>query len=174
MTTPAAWRAVLVTLLAISISGCGSSSSGPQTPSTPPPTPTATPEPAGTARLLSATLPAGSTVKVAPMFGLGQQAPQLSFTGAIMLRAGLNGALVRAWVRTDARRCMGGGQARVDFVAGIERGVAPASMSAPGDAQGVCSLPYTTTHVEFEVFDIDAQRPVLEVRIPAVYNFVAE
>ena len=173
MAIPAPGRVVLA-VLALTLSGCGGSANSPQSPTTPPPTPTPTPEPAGTARLVGATLPTGSTVKVGVIGVIGQQAPQLSFTGAIALRESLSQALVRAWVRTDARRCMGGGQARVDFLAGIERGVAPASMSAGGGAEGVCSLPYTTTHVEFEVFDVNTQRPVLEVRIPAVYNFVAE
>jgi hypothetical protein len=171
---PAFARLALAALVLLTLPGCGGGSSSPQEPTAPTPTPTPTPEPAGAARLVSATLPVGSTVKVGVIGVTGQQTPQLSFTGAIMLRQGLNQALVRAWVRTDARRCMGGGQARIDFLAGIERGVAPASMSASGGAEGVCTLPYTTTYVEFEVFDVNTQRPVLEVRIPAVYNFVAE
>ena len=69
---------------------------------------------------------------------------------------------------------MGGGQAGVDFQAGVERGVAPASMSHPGSGMALCTLPFTTTHVEFEVFDVSTQRAVLEVRFPAVYRFVAE
>ena len=174
MPCPAAGRATFVALVALTLAGCGGSSATPQGPSTPPPTPTPTPPPAGTARLVGATLPAGSTVKVGVLGVIGQQAPQLSFTGAIMLRSNLSGALVRAWVRTEAQRCMGGGQAFVDFQAGIERGVAPASMSHPGAGMALCNLPYTTTHVEFEVFDITTQQPVLEVRIPAVYNFVAQ
>ena len=174
MACPATSRMLLVALVAVALAGCGGSSSGPQAPATPAPTPTPTPEPAGTARLVAATLPAGSTVKVAPMFVIGQQTPQLSFTGAIALRSSLDGALVRAWVRTNAQRCMGGGQARVDFQAGVERGIAPASMSHPGSGMALCILPYTTTHVEFEVFDVNTQRAILEVSIPSVYHFVAE
>jgi hypothetical protein len=163
------WRILLAVLVA-GATGCGGGSGSPGSPSTPTPTP----EPAGTVRYLGATLPEGSTVPVAPMFEIGQQAQRLSFRAAITLRASLEGALVRAWVRTDAQRCMGGGQARVDFQAGVERGVAPLSMSHPGYGMAVCVLPYTTTHVEFEVFDVGTQRSVLEVRFPAVYHFVAQ
>jgi hypothetical protein len=98
----------------------------------------------------------------------------LSFAGAVTMRSSLAGALVRAWVRTDAQRCMGGGQVNVDFQAGIERGVEPASMSHPGSGMALCTLPYTTTQVELEVVDANTQRPVLEVRVPVVYHFVAE
>lgn len=165
---------VLAALLVVSaVVSCGGSSGSPGTPSTPAPTPTPTPEPAGVVRFLGSTLPAGSTVAVSPMFATGQQAPQLGFRGAITLKRDLAGALVRAWVRTDALRCMGGGLARVDFQAGVERTVEPASMSHPGSGSPTCTLPYTTTHVEFEVFDGATQQPVLEQRFPAVYNFVA-
>ena len=174
MAHSATCRTALVAFIAVTVAGCGGSSGGPQAPSTPAPTPAPTPEPAGTVRWVGATLPAGSTVEVAPMFVIGQQAPQLSFTAAVALRSSLNGALVRAWVRTDAQRCMGGGQARVDFQAGVERGIAPASMSHPGSGMSLCALPYTTTHVEFEVFDVSTQRAILEVRFPAAYHFVAE
>ena len=167
-------RAAAVALAVVALAGCGSGASNPQAPSTPAPTPTPTPEPAGTVRFVGATLPAGSTVAVAPMFVVGQQAPQLSFTAAIAMRARLDGAVVRAWVRTDTQRCMGGGQARVDFEAGVERGVAPLGMSHPGSGMALCALPYTTTHVEFDVFDTGTQQSVLEVRFPAVYHFVAE
>ena len=57
-------------------------------------------------------------------------------------------ALVRAWVRTEAERCMGGGQAGVEFRGGVAEDVRPTSMSSTA---GNCRLPYTTTHVEFEV-----------------------
>ena len=106
------------------------------------------------------------------MFALGQQAPQLSFTAGIMMRESLTGGLVRAWVSTETQRCMGGGQARVDFQAGVERGVAPASMSHPGQGMAICTLPYTTTQVEFEVIGSDADHPLLVQRFPAVYHFV--
>jgi hypothetical protein len=167
-------RATTVLLLA-GLAACGGGGSGgPQAASTPVPTPTPTPEPAGVVRLVDLSLPAGSTVKVAPMFVIGQQAQQLWFTAAITMKADLKGALVRAWVRTDAQRCMGGGQAGVDFQAGVERGVAPASMSHPGSGSAMCALPFTTTHVEFEVFDIATQRTVLATSFPAAYTFVAE
>ena len=166
-------RVLLAALFVSAIASCGGSSGSPGTPSTPAPTPTPTPEPAGSVRFLGGTLPAGSTVAVAPMFATGQQAPQLWFRGAITLKRDLTGALVRAWVRTDAQRCMGGGQARVDFQAGVERGVEPASMSHPGSGAPICPLPYTTTHVEFEVFDAATQQPVLEQRFAASYSFVA-
>jgi len=165
---------VLAALWAASaIPSCGGSSGSPGGPSTPAPTSAPTPEAAGVVRFLGGTLPAGSTVAVSPMFAAGQQAPQLWFRGAITLKRDLAGALVRAWVRTDALRCMGGGQARLDFQAGVERGVEPLSMSHPGSGSPICALPYTTTHVEFEVFDVATQQPVLEQRFPAVYNLVA-
>ena len=166
-------RAVALVLLAV-LAACGGSSS-PQAATTPVPTPapTPTPEPAGTIRLVSASLPSGATVKVAPMFVIGQQAPTLFFTGAIALKADLRGALVRAWVRTDAQRCMGGGQAGVDFQAGVERGVGPASMSHPGSGMALCALPYATTQIEIEVVDT-AQNVVVAQRFPAAYSFVAE
>jgi hypothetical protein len=49
----------------------------------------------------------------------------------------------------------------------------PASMSHPGTGSPICTLPFTTTHVEFEVFDLVTQQPILEQRFPAVYTFVA-
>ena len=39
------------------------------------------------------------------------------------------------------------------FLAGIERESGPRQYERQRGAEGVCSLPYTTTHVEFEVFD---------------------
>ncbi len=164
-------RAVAVPLLVV-LAACGGGSGSPQSATTPvpAPAPTPTPEPAGTVRLVSASLPAGATVRVGPMFATGQQAPSLSFAGAIALKADLKGALVRAWVRTEAQRCMGGGQAGVDFQAGVERPVAPASMSSP---TAVCALPYATTQVEIEVVDA-AQNVVVAQRFPAAYSFVAE
>jgi hypothetical protein len=108
------------------------------------------------------------------MFEIGQQAPQLRFTGAIRMRAALAGALVRAHVRTEAGRCMGGGQARVDFEAGVERDVAPQSMSHPGHGAPMCTLPYTTTQVEIEVVDPSTGRQVVAAVFPAVYHFRPE
>jgi len=168
MSSYVASRAALVVLL-VALTSCDGSSSNPQAP-TPPST--TTPAPAGTIRLVGSSLPDGSTVKVTPMFVLGQQAPQLSFTAGIMMRESLPEGLVRAWVRTDSQRCMGGGQARVSFQAGVERGVAPASVSHPGQGMAICTLPYTTTQVEFEVIGPDADHPLLVQRFPAVYHFV--
>lgn len=167
-------RAVAVVLLVV-LAACGGGSGSPQSATTPVPTPAATPTPlpAGTVRLVSASLPAAATVKVGPMFATGQQAPSLFFTGAIVLRADLKGALVRAWVRTEAQRCMGGGQAGVDFQAGVERTVSPASMSHPGPGMPLCLLPFATTQVEIEVVDA-AQGVVVAQRFPAAYSFVAE
>jgi hypothetical protein len=165
-------RVVTALLAVCTIAGCGGSGS-PSAPSTPTPTPTPTPEPAGVVRFLGASLPAGSTVPVSPMAVAGQQAQDLWFWGTVTLRRDLAGALVRAWVRTDALRCMGGGQAGVDFQAGVERAVAPLSMSHPGFGAPFCTLPYRTTHVEFEVFDVATQQVVLEQRFPATYDFVA-
>lgn len=161
----------LTALLLVALASCDSSPS-PQGPTTTPPTPTPAPTPAGAIRLVGSSLPTGATLKVMPMFVLGQQAPQLSFTAGIMMRESLTGGLVRAWVSTETQRCMGGGQARVDFQAGVERGVAPASMSHPGQGMAICTLPYTTTQVEFEVIGSDADHPLLVQRFPAVYHFV--
>ena len=164
-------RRALTALLLVALASCDSSTS-PQGPTATPPTPTTVPPPAGTIRLVGSSLPTGTTVRVMPMFVLGQQAPQLSFTAGIVMRETLSGTLVRAWVRTETQRCMGGGQARVDFQAGQERGVAPASMSHPGQGMAICTLPYTTTEVEFEVIGTDADHPILVQRFPAVYHFV--
>jgi hypothetical protein len=138
------------------------------------PTPTPDPPPSassGSGRFLGGSLPEGSMVAVSPMFTNGQQAPQLSFSAAITLARSLSGALVRAWVRTPEMRCMGGGRTGVNFQADREQVVAPASMSNPGGDQPVCVLPYTTTHVEFEVLD-GTGTPVWQQQFPAVYRFV--
>jgi hypothetical protein len=158
-------------LLAVGVAvlaGCGGGSS-PSTPSTPAPTPTPNP---GTVRFLSATLPAGSTVAVSPLNITGQQAQSLSFTAAITVNHDYPDAIVRAYVRTDARICLGGGLAHLSFVTNVEKTVAPASMSYTG-TEPACALPYTTTHVEFEVFDVVNQRQVLTQRFPMAYSFVA-
>jgi len=172
MSSSAPCRTAVVALL-VALTSCGEGL-GPHGPTTPPPTatPTPAPGPAGTIRLIGSSLPDGSTVKVMPMFVIGQQAPQLSFTAGITMRESLTEGLVRAWVRTETQRCMGGGQAGVDFQAGVERGVAPASMSHPGQGMALCALPYTTTQVEFEVIGSDADHPLLVQRFPAVYHFV--
>jgi len=136
--------------------------------------PTPTPSPPGSIRFIDATIPAGSTVEVSPLLAVGQQAPQLSFRAAITLNRSVPGTLVRAWVRTDALRCMGGGLASVDFQAGVERAVQPASMSNSGSGLPMCPLPYATTHVEFEVIDSGTGQPLLSQSFPAAYNFVAE
>ena len=135
---------------------------------TPIPTPTPTPPVTGTIRFVSASLAPGSTVAVSPMGAGGQQAQQLSFTAAIRLDHAVTGTLVRAWVRTDEKRCMGGGRTSVDFSAGVEREVSPASMSSGG----ACTLPYTTPLVEFEVIDATGTQ-VLTQSFPASYSFVA-
>lgn len=158
------------------LAGCGggySPSSTPTPPPSPTPLPTPTPEP-GTIRLVSATLAEGSVVEVAPMFGTGQQAPQLRFRVAIRLERALSGLLVRAWVRNAAGRCLGGGLARVDFPAGVEMDLEPGSMSNTGSGQPLCALPYATTHVEVEVFDGASGRQLLAQHFPRAYQFIAE
>lgn len=155
-----------------SLGGCRAESN--RSPSSPPtPAPTPTPEPAGAIRLLDSSLPPGSTVDVHPMHRFGQQAPDLRFWAAVNLREGLDEALVQAFVRTDEHRCMGGGQAGVDLPAGEETLAAPLSMSHQANPLPPCTLPYTTTHVEFVVVDSATQEVVLEARFPAVYDFVA-
>jgi len=161
----------LLTLVAVLSSGCGGRSGEP-------PTAPATPAPMIVrdnlkAQLFSATLPSGSTVQVAPMFATGQQAQELRFQVRLSLNRDMSAALVRAWVRTDAGRCMGGG-AIVSFQSGVEREVQPASMSNPGTVGPVCALPYTTTQVEFEVLDLAIEeRFGVPLSFPAVYHFVA-
>jgi len=160
-----------VVVLAL-VGSCGGGTA-PSTPATPAPTPAPTPEPAGTIRLLDSSLPAGSTVTVYPMHQFGQQAPDLRFWAAISLREELNGGLVQAFVRTDDDRCMGGGQAHIDFPPGEEILAAPLSMSHQANPLPPCTLPYTTTHVEFIVVSPGDPEPLLEVRFPAEYDFVA-
>ena len=122
-------------------------------------------------RFLGGTLPAGSTVPVSPLFGVGQQAPLLAFTAAITIDRDLSNGLVRAWVSTPALRCMGGGLARVAFQAGRELVVTTASMSNPGPpGQAICPLPYDTSLVEIEV--LDGATPVIQQAFPVVYHFV--
>ena len=156
------------------LAGCG----GGNTPTRPPPTPepaplpSPTPEP-GSIRLLSESLAVGSVVEVAPMFGTGQQAPQLRFRVAVRVERALSGTLVRAWVRNAGGRCMGGGLARVDFEAGVEQELEPGSMSNPGSGQPLCALPYSTTHVEVEVFDGTSSRQLLSQQFARGYQFVA-
>ena len=155
------------------VSGCGGSSGGPANPATPAPTPAPTPTPApiGTVALLEASVPEGSTVEVAPMFeAAGQQAQQLWFTGRITMDEDLSGALVRAWVRTEAERCMGGGRIAVDFRGGVPEDVRPGSMSSTA---GNCRLPYATTHVEFEVIAPGGET-ALQQQFAMAYEFVAE
>jgi len=142
----------------------------PSTPSVPPaPSPPSVPSPG--IRFLSGTLAAGSTVPVSPLFTDGQQA-SLAFTAAITLDRDLSNALVRAWVSTSARRCMGGGLAGVAFQAGRERTVTPATLSNPGSSggQAACPLPYDTSFVEFEV--LDGTNVVIQQQFPIVYHFV--
>ena len=155
------------------VSGCGGTSDdGPAAPSTPAPTPAPppTPAPIGTIAFLGSSVPAGSTVMVAPMFDAnGQQAQALRFSARITLNEDMSGALVRAWVRTAAERCMGGGRAGMEFRGGVPEEVRPASMSSTA---GNCRLPYTTTHVEFEVISPGGE--VLQRQFPMNYDFVAE
>ena len=112
-------------------------------------------------------MPADSTVPVEPMNATGQQAQQLWFEAVITMDEDLPGALVRAWVRTEEERCMGGGRAGVNFQGGVAQEVTPASMSGGGQ----CALPYTTTQLEFEV--IAGGESVLQQRFPMTYHFVA-
>ena len=156
------------------VPGCGGSyGDGPAASSTPAPAPAPTPTsaPIGTIEFLGTSVPEGSTVEVAPMFEAdGQQAQQLRFNARITLDEDMSGALVRAWVRTEAERCMGGGRAGVEFRGGVPEEVTPASMSSTA---GNCRLPYTTTHLEFEVIDPGGES-VLQQQFPMTYDFVAE
>jgi hypothetical protein len=161
---------LLCLALPLALAACPSTGDfhGPAVPPEPTPTPTPTPPATGIVRFVSATLAPGSTVAVSPMNAGGQQAQQLSFTAAIRLDRAVAGTLVRAWVRTNEKRCMGGGRAGVDFSAGVEREVSPASMSGGG----ACTLPYPTTLVEFEVIDATGVQ-ILTQSFPVSYSFVA-
>ena len=152
--------------LAVAVPGCGGGYGSPSGT----PTPTPSPTPAGTIRFLGGTLPPGSTVTVGPMAGTGHQAQALSLRAGITMLASVPSATVQAYVRTDARRCMGGGISFQDLAAGVERVVTPGNMNNPTPP---CALPYTTTQVEIEVLDASG-RLVLTDRFPAVYNFVPE
>jgi hypothetical protein len=81
---------------------------------------------------------------------------------------------VRAFVRNETMRCLGGGAANIDFVADEEQVVTPAGMSNDGNGQPVCPLPFTTTLVEVELIGNDANNPLLLKQFPATYYFVAE
>jgi len=165
---------LLATLLVAACYGCGGESTrSPVAPPVPTPAPTPTPEPAGSIRLLAASLPEGSTVKVAPMHMFGQQAPDLRFWGGVTMRQAIAEGVVQAFVRTSEHRCMGGGHVR-GFPAGEEVLAAPLSMSHQADPLPPCTLPYTTTEVEFVVLDGDSGAVVLQARFPSVYHFVPE
>jgi hypothetical protein len=124
------------------------------------------------ARIVSATLPEGSIVKVAGMFQNGQQAPSLWFTVGVTLDRDVSGATVQAWVRTPQMRCMGGGAAGLELQQGVERVVTTGSMSNPGGDQPVCALPYDTTHVEIIV--LERGTAVLQYEVPRGYRFIPE
>jgi hypothetical protein len=164
------FRASVLSVLFGLLWGCGGGSGGPAAPATPVPTPapTPTPEPAGTIVFLEATLPEGATVTVDPLNENGQQVLGLRFSALVTMNEDLAGALVRAWVRTEVERCMGGGLAGVDFQAGVAEEVMPASMSSDGH----CGLPYTTTHVEFEVIAPGGES-ILQQQFPMTFHFVA-
>jgi hypothetical protein len=68
---------------------------------------------------------------------------------------------------------MGGGLAHLDFEAGVEQQLEPGSMSNPGSGQPLCALPYSTTHVEVEIFDGTSNRQLLSQQFPRAYQFVA-
>lgn len=164
-------RAATALVVVALVQACGGSSGG--NPAAPAPTPTPTPEPVGTIEHLVASLPEGSTVEVEPMHARGQQARSLRFGAVVTLQRDLALGLVQAFVRTDARRCMGGGH-RLTIPANQPVGAAPLSMSHTGNAAPSCTLPYTTTHVEFVVSDNNTGEQVLAVSFPSVYHFVAE
>ena len=159
----------------LSAVGCGDGNDAPSTPTPTTTTTTTAPAgPTGTIRLLSATVPDGSTLTVAPLGMSGQRVPALSFRVAITVSADVSPALVRAFVRNDTMRCLGGGAANLVFVADEEQVVTPAGMSNDGSGQPVCPLPFTTTLVEVELSGNDANNPLLLEQFPATYHFVAE
>lgn len=128
--------------------------------------------PSSTVRVREATLPAGSTVRVAPMLANGQQATSLWFTLGITSNRDLAGATVQAWTRTPSARCMGGGSAGLTLPAGREQIVVTGSMSNPGGTQPVCALPYDSTHVE--VLVIVEGVVLFQQQFPMGYHFVAD
>jgi hypothetical protein len=146
--------------------GCGNGNDAPSTPTPAGPT--------GTIRLLGATVPDGSTLTVAPMSDSGQQVPALSFRVAMTVSVNVSPALVRAFVRNETMRCLGGGAANLVFGADEEQVVESAGMSNDGSGQPVCPLPFTTTFVEVELIGNDFNNPLLLKQFPAIYHFVAE
>jgi hypothetical protein len=166
-------RAV-VALIVGTVAGCYSE--GPARPADPTRPAAATPTPypplTGTARLIAATLPPGSTVPVMRMHESGQQAPSLRLQGGITLSHDVEPTIVQAWVRTASARCLGGG-GTFWFTAGVERIVEPFSVSNTGHDPPVCTLPFTTTQVEFVVLEPGAGRVLFSQSLPATYRFVA-
>lgn len=164
---------LLVGLLVAASLGCaGESTRNPAAPQPSPAAPNPTPVPAGSIRFVAASLPDGSTVKVAPMAMFGQQAQELRFWAGVTVRQEIAQGVVQAFVRTSQHRCMGGGHVR-GFPAGEEVLAAPLSMSHQADPLPPCALPYTTTEVEFVVLD-STGAIVLQTRFPGVYHFVPE
>jgi predicted small lipoprotein YifL len=164
---------VFAALALAALAGCGRDTYVPP-PTAPAPTPTATTQAgvSGTARLIAATLPAGSTVPVMRMHDFGQQAPSLRFQGGITLSHDVPATIVQAWVRTASARCLGGG-GTYSFTAGVERVVEPFSVSNTGHDPPVCALPFTTTQVEFVVLEPGTGRVLFSQSLPATYHFLA-
>lgn len=169
------FRTVLLGGCFIVLGGCGGGGGGgtPTTPATPVPTPVPTPEPAGTIVFHGGSLPVDSTVSAFPMHEFGQQAPDLFFWATVNLEEDLPNGIVQAFVRTEERRCMGGGLGFISATAGVDTFMRSLSMSHQAMPRPSCVLPYTTTHVEFVVTNLDTQQQVMASTFPAIYHFVA-
>jgi len=164
-------RVIVVFLATGVLASCGGGSGSPSTPSSPAPTPTPTPS-VGTVRLISMSVPPGSTLVAQPM-GLGQQVPELWGSVGITLTRDALGGRMQFLLTTPEKWCLGTGVATVDFHANVELLLTTFNMSkAQTDPTGICALPYTTTSVEVHVYDSVGQE-LLVSRFPTTYNFVS-
>jgi hypothetical protein len=130
-----------------------------------------------TVRLVSMSVPPGSTLVAQPMGeGRGQQVPELRATVGITSDQAILGAPIEVFMATSQAHCLGAA-AGSDLLAGSEAIVTTARMSdSPkyGDPPA-CPLPYTTTEVQVFVLDVTRtpHRTLVSARFPATYHFVA-
>jgi hypothetical protein len=155
--------AVFVLLLA----GCGNVSS---------PTgglPTPQPSPTSTVRLVSLSVPTGSTLVARPLGTTGQQVPELWATVGVTMSSNVDQGGFQVFLRTPLARCLGVGRFFLNFTANKETVIETANVSNSGTGPPApCSLPYSTSEVEVLVFDATGGQ-LLSAQFPASYGFVA-
>jgi hypothetical protein len=139
-------------------------------------TPTTTPTPTGslgTVRLVSMSVPSGSTLVAQPLNTVGQQVPELWATvGVTMNRDVVQGGF-QIFLRTPQARCLGVGRFFLDFVANQETVTRTFNFSNSGTGPPTpCPLPYSTSEIEVLVFDSTGTQ-LLAAQFPASYRFVA-